>query len=83
MKAKTCRKEKDPEPGPSCVNRLSEGQSDSDTSYDTQTECCVCNKVHPEEIKNCTSVVFVKWAKCDGMTNGYPCMHWTHLILYP
>ena len=78
-KAKICRKEKDPKPGPSCVNLLSEGQSDSDTSCDTQTECCVCNKDHPEEIKNCRSVVIVKWAQYDGMTNGYPCMHWTHL----
>ena len=36
-------------------------------------KCCVCNDWQPVELRQCQSIVFVSWAKCDF------CEHWTHL----
>ncbi|XP_062582670.1 uncharacterized protein LOC134244417 [Saccostrea cucullata] len=41
--------------------------------------CCVCKKFTPEEIRKSDMLIFTKWAQCDGMRNGMPCKHWTHL----
>ena len=72
----------EPKPGPSCIIVA---DSDSDMSVDSDTPldklCCVCQRNTPKELRNCVSIVFPKWAQCDGFkANGMPCNHWTHLI---
>lgn len=71
----------EPQPGPSCIAV----DSDSDMSVDSDTPldklCCVCQRNTPKELRHCTSIVFPKWAQCDGFkSNGMPCLHWTHLV---
>ena len=61
-------------PGPSHIY-----MSDSDVTDDDQIEenekCCVCKQFTPSEVRNSTSIIFTKWAKCDGIE----CPHWVHL----
>lgn len=75
--------EKEEGPSTSGINRkggpiplLSEDEwpetSDGDSIADEE-KCCMCHDWQPKELQNCTSVVFVKWGKCDF------CDHWTHL----
>ncbi|WAR06809.1 hypothetical protein MAR_016767 [Mya arenaria] len=41
-----------------------------------QTEkCCVCNKEHPDSVRDGYVVEFCTWGKCDYQD----CDHWTHL----
>ena len=61
-------------------------RTDEIDNQDTQEEdileknlCCVCGKFTPEEIRKSDLLIFTKWAQCDGMRNGMPCKHWTHL----
>lgn len=66
----------EPQPGPSGIQKIPISDSDSDSSSENDTEkCCTCNRFQPEALRNCVSVIFVKWAQCDF--NG--CRHWTHL----
>ncbi|XP_045188135.2 uncharacterized protein LOC123546012 [Mercenaria mercenaria] len=51
----------------------------ADEDDDESDECCVCNLFTPKEVSGATSLIFTKWAQCDGMINGRPCLHWTHL----
>jgi hypothetical protein len=53
-------------------DELPEDLSDLD-SIAEEEKCCTCHDWQPQELRNCTSVVFVKWGKCDF------CDHWTHL----
>jgi hypothetical protein len=53
--------------------------TDTGESEEDSETCCVCGLFQPKEVVNCTSLIFVKWAKCDGIKNGQPCNHWTHL----
>lgn len=46
--------------------------SDGD-SIAEEEKCCFCHDWQKKELQNSTSVVFVKWGKCDF------CDHWTHL----
>ena len=41
--------------------------------------CCVCKQFTPKEIRESDLLLLTKWAQCDGMRNGFPCNHWTHL----
>ena len=69
-----------PVAGPSCVDRAvdcSSNSSDSDEASDEK--CCVCHRFQPKELSGCISLAFVKWVQCDGLKNGIPCKHWTHL----
>lgn len=53
--------------------------SDEEVGVNEKDLCCVCTEFTPKEIKNCDVVIFAEWAQCDGMRNGMPCKHWTHL----
>ena len=68
----------DQQPGPSAINLISDdANSDSDSgceNIDPAKLCCICRKWQPEQIRNCVSLVFTKWAQCDR------CNHWVHLI---
>ncbi|XP_053391918.1 uncharacterized protein LOC128554649 [Mercenaria mercenaria] len=69
----------EPQPGPSHINIQ---DSDEETSSDSDKEedkCCVCKKFSPSEVSRSISLIFVKWAQCDGLRNGQPCKHWVHL----
>lgn len=89
MKVKKVTKPKvasavEPTPGPSHI-AIDSTDSDSDMSVDSDISpeklCCICKRNTPKELRHCTSIVFPKWAQCDGFkTNGMPCNHWTHLI---
>lgn len=50
---------------------------DEDSSSDSEAGdgelCCVCKKSTPAELRDCISIVFVKWGQCDV------CGHWVHL----
>jgi hypothetical protein len=60
--------------GPICLTTPSiSDSSDSDIGDSDEDKCCVCNLWSPAELKGCTSIVFVKWGKCDF------CPHWVHL----
>jgi DDE superfamily endonuclease/helix-turn-helix, Psq domain len=81
-KQKSVTLENSMQPGPSHINLVCDTpsiSSDSD-SEDEQSLCCVCKKFTPAELRNSVSVVFTKWAQCDGFRNGLPCLHWVHLI---
>ena len=52
---------------------ITELTSCSEDSEEEEEKCCMCGKWEPEAIRECASVIFVKWAKCDH------CSHWTHL----
>ena len=54
------------------VNLDTEDESD-DSSTSDEDKCCVCGDWQPEAIRECHSIIFVNWAKCDY------CTHWTHL----
>ena len=71
-----------PVAGPSHINLALDSQSsfDDSCSVEDSEKCCVCGLFQPRELANCVSLTFVKWAQCDGVTNGTPCKHWTHLI---
>ena len=69
---------KSPKPGPSHINLLHDSSEDSEMEIDTDV-CCVCNRFQPKEQAECISLTFVKWGQCDGIVNGKPCLHWTHL----
>jgi hypothetical protein len=61
--------------GPIDLNTPVHSEDDSDISdVEDEEKCCQCGKFQPDELVNCQSVVFVKWAQCDI------CKHWTHLI---
>lgn len=66
------------QPGPSAINLISDdaiSDSDNDTeNIDPSKLCCICHRWQPEQIRNCVSLVFTKWAQCDR------CNHWVHLI---
>lgn len=66
------------QPGPSATNLISDdaiSDSDSDTgNLDPSKLCCICHRWQPEQIRNCVSLVFTKWAQYDR------CNHWVHLI---
>ncbi|KAH3691635.1 hypothetical protein DPMN_190990 [Dreissena polymorpha] len=66
-----------PKPGPSRINVIPDTSSDDDD--DDDETCCVCDRFQTEEQAACVSLTFVKWARCDGIRNGMPCLHWTHL----
>ncbi|XP_053385760.1 uncharacterized protein LOC128550546 [Mercenaria mercenaria] len=69
----------EPQPGPSHINIQ---DSDEETLSDSDKEedkCCVCKKFSPSEVSKSVSLIFVKWAQCDGLRNGQPCKHWVHL----
>ncbi|XP_053391991.1 uncharacterized protein LOC128554706 [Mercenaria mercenaria] len=68
------------QPGPSHINLLPDTPSCDSDSDDEQSLCCVCEKFTPTELSKSVSLVFAKWAQCDGMRNDLPCMHWVHLI---
>jgi uncharacterized protein (UPF0305 family) len=53
--------------------------SSSDDDDDDDETCCACDRFQTEEQAACLSLTFVKWAQCDGIRNGMPCLHWTHL----
>ena len=53
------------------INLDTEDESD-DSSTSDEDRCSVCGDWQPEPIKECHSIIFVKWAKCDH------CTHWTH-----
>jgi hypothetical protein len=67
-----------PKPGPSRMNVIP-GTSSSDDDDDDDETCCACDRFQTEEQAACLSLTFVKWAQCDGIRNGMPCLHWTHL----
>lgn len=68
-----------PLPGPSHINLAVDSSSTDNDSDDDTEKCCVCGLFQPRELADCVSLTFVKWAECDGMRNGQPCRHWTHL----
>ena len=49
--------------------------SDSEIVDDDDEVCCQCQLFQPVEVRNCTSLIFVKWAECTHPT----CKHWVHL----
>lgn len=68
------------QPGPSHINLVPDSDTDSYFESDKEEDlCCVCNKFTPEEVSKSASIIFVKWAQCDGFRNGQPCKHWVHL----
>jgi hypothetical protein len=70
----------EPQAGPSHYNLISDSESTCLSDDESQQElCCVCQRYTPAEVKNSVSIIFVKWAQCDGQRNGYPCKHWVHL----
>ncbi len=63
----------EPRPGPSGLQRPLNNDS-SDGISDAEDEvCCICHKFSPPQLRNCVSLVIVKWAQCDIRN------HWTHL----
>ncbi|KAH3737681.1 hypothetical protein DPMN_044274 [Dreissena polymorpha] len=40
--------------------------SSNDESIDDEEKCCVCNLFTPQEVSGATSLIFTKWAQCDG-----------------
>ncbi|KAH3795479.1 hypothetical protein DPMN_149033 [Dreissena polymorpha] len=62
-----------PKPGPSRINVI------TDTSSDYNETCCACDRFQTKEQAAFVSLTFVKWARCDGICNGMPCLHWAHL----
>ncbi|XP_060573021.1 uncharacterized protein LOC132730954 [Ruditapes philippinarum] len=62
-----------PHPGPSAYCVISSEAETESGSEDESSNCCVCHKFSPPALKQCTSLVIVKWAQCDK------CHHWTHL----
>ena len=79
---KPASKQTDPKPSTSGLSNgggpinLSPEDDDTDSSMSVADEelCCVCGKFEPDYVRQCTSVIFTKWAQCDV------CGHWTHLI---
>ena len=68
----------DPQPGPSGMQIIPISDIDSDSTFENEDEterCCVCKMFEPKQLKDCVSVIFVKWAQCDFSS----CGHWTHL----
>ncbi|XP_053385176.1 uncharacterized protein LOC128550335 [Mercenaria mercenaria] len=66
----------EPQPGPSGTARPVTTSADSDVSLDEDTDtdlCCVCNLFTPQEVRQSTSLIFVKWVQCTK------CGHWVHL----
>ena len=57
------------------INLIAEDSvaTDIDDGDDDEEKCCVCNDWQPVELRQCQSIVFVSWAKCEF------CEHWTHL----
>jgi hypothetical protein len=65
-----------PRPGPSGLQLCPVSDTDSvDSDISEEETCCVCHKFQPDQLKNCISLVFTKWAQCDYNM----CKHWTHL----
>ncbi|KAH3839373.1 hypothetical protein DPMN_112802 [Dreissena polymorpha] len=66
-----------PAPGPSNTACLDPTENDTDIIDDEP--CCVCGFHQPIEMKRNKNIIFAKWAQCDGMRGGWPCLHWVHL----
>lgn len=70
------------QPGPSAIvihpenNSVSSHDSDIDQDEDL---CCVCGLRTPLQMSKQPGIKIVNWAQCDKITNGRPCLHWTHL----
>ncbi|KAH3726453.1 hypothetical protein DPMN_052320 [Dreissena polymorpha] len=67
-----------PAPRPSntaCLNPLKITQ----TSLMMSHAVYVCGFHQPIEMKPNKNIIFAKWAQCDGMRGGWPCLHWVHL----
>jgi hypothetical protein len=82
-KPKSLKNKSDPQPGTSGTARPTTCKPkdtdvmDSDVALeeDLDTEvCCVCNLFTPQELRQSTSLLFVKWVQCTK------CGHWVHLI---
>ncbi|XP_045195071.2 uncharacterized protein LOC123550708 [Mercenaria mercenaria] len=80
VKKSPMKKSVSPKPGPSHINLLASSESSCDEDIEDEEKCCVCGLFTPTALANAVSITFAKWAQCDGMVNGYPCNHWTHLI---
>ena len=52
---------------------LNKDESSPEESEDEDEKCTVCGLWTPIQVRNSTSIVFVKWAKCDN------CGQWCHL----
>jgi hypothetical protein len=70
-----------PKQGPSHINLLlqSSDSSEDDDDIPDKEKCCFCGLFTPKEKKNEVFISFTKWAQCDGMPQGKPCLHWVHL----
>ena len=80
-KVKAKSKSNEPKAGPSGINML-DPNTDLSSDYESETDeakCCVCGKFEPDEVSKSDCLIFVKWAQCDAVINGHPCMHWVHL----
>ncbi|XP_053403259.1 uncharacterized protein LOC128558349 [Mercenaria mercenaria] len=63
----------EPIPSTSGIQAAQTEYSSSSESEDDTDVCCICQKFHPEELKNCISLTIVSWACCDK------CNGWVHL----
>ena len=68
-----------PVPGPSHINLVPDSSDSEDSDVSEEEKCCVCGLWTPKELSRSASIIFTKWVKCDGITHGKPCQHWTHL----
>ena len=66
-----------PQPGPSAFY-VDSSDYDSEESENPDDLCCVCKKFTPIQVRQAVSIVFTKWAQCDGL-EGHQCGHWVHL----
>lgn len=63
-----------PKPGPSHIYLSDSSQSLDEDEMPESEKCCVCKLYEPKELRQCNSLIFVKWAECTR------CAHWVHLI---
>ena len=57
------------------VAQMEDSSEESELPIDESDLCCVCRRHEPAELRQCVSLIFVKWGQCDY--EG--CRHWTHL----
>ena len=68
--------QKSPQPGPSCINLLSDSSDNSENETESdipmESKCCQCKRFYVERDDNQIFSI-VSWVQCEN------CLHWVHL----